>query len=132
MHSSILGLAAIALGAPALAQGEWITVSSSSDSGSVHSIRTVDIPSWSPGNRANQVWLKSDLKKEETVSFSKVVALNVVNCPDRNFKTLLIRAYYRDGTNEELPTDPDRTIALSPDSVIGRVADVVCQTPQPE
>jgi hypothetical protein len=125
MHRSILGLAAVALATPAMAQDEWIKVSSS-DSGSEHSIRPVDIPTWNAGNRSNQVWLKSELTKEEGLSFSKVIALNVVNCPDRNFKTLSIRAYYRDGTNEELPTDPDRAMAMSPDSVIARVADVVC------
>ncbi len=76
--------------------------------------------------------MKSDLAKEEGISFSKVIALNVVNCPDRNFKTLSIRAYYRDGTNEELPTDPNRTIAMSPDSVIARVADVVCHATRSE
>ena len=105
-------------------------MSSTSDSGSVHSIRTVDIPTWSPGGRANQVWVKSDLTKGEGVSFSKVIALNVVNCPDQSFKTLSIRAYYQDGTNEELPTDPDRTINMRPDSVIARVASVVCRAGQ--
>ena len=89
----------------------------------------MDVPTWSPGSRANKVWLKSDLTREEGVGFSKVIALNVVNCPDQNFKTLSIRAYYRDGTNEELPTDPDRTMTLSPDSVIARVAAVVCDAP---
>ena len=131
MHRWILGLAAIALATPAIAQEEWVKVSSS-ESGSEHSIRPVDIPTWSPGNRSNQVWMKSDLAREEGISFSKVIALNVVNCPDRNFKTLSIRAYYRDGTNEELPTDPGRIIAMSPDSVIARVADVVCHTTRSE
>ena len=131
MHRSILGLAAIVLATPAIAQDEWIKVSSS-DSGSEHSIRPMDIPTWSPSNRSNQVWLKSELAKEESISFSKVIALNVVNCPDRSFKTLSIRAYYQDGTNEELPTDPDRTIALSSDSVIGHVADVVCHATRSE
>ena len=128
MHSLIVSLAALAL-TPTIAQGEWIRVSSTSDSGSVHSIRTVDIPTWSPSSRANKVWLKSDLTKREGVGFSKVIALNIVNCPDQNFKAHSIMAYYRDGTNEELPTDPNRTISLTPDSVIARVADVVCHAP---
>jgi hypothetical protein len=132
MHSSILGLAAIALASPGTTSDEWIQVSSSIDSGSAHSIRRVDLPTWSPSNRANQVWVKSDMTKKEGVSFSRVVALNVVNCPDQKFKTLSIRAYYRDGTNEELPTDPERTMPLSPDSVIARVADVVCRAPRDE
>ena len=131
MHSSILGLAAIALATPANAQDEWVAVSSTSNSGSMHSIRTMDMPTWNPEGRANQVWVKSDLTKEEGVSFSKVIALNVVNCPEHSFKTVSIRAYYRDGTTEELPTNQDRTVNMSPDSVIARVADVVCRSPQP-
>jgi hypothetical protein len=130
MHSSILGLAAIALASPSTAQDEWVTVSTTSDSGSIHSIRTADMPTWSPESRANQVWVKSDLTKREGIGFSKVIALNVVNCPDQSFKTLAIRAYYRDGTTEELPTDEGRTIDFGPDSVIARVADVVCRSPR--
>ena len=109
MHSSILGLA-IALATPANAQDQWVRVSTTSDSGSIHSIRTVDMPTWSPESRANQVWVKSDLTKNEGVSFSKVIALNVVNCPDQSIRTLSIRAYYRDGTAEELPTDQDLSL----------------------
>lgn len=131
MHSSILGLA-IALATPANAQDEWVRVSTTSDSGSIHSIRTVDMPTWSPESRANQVWVKSDLTKKEGVSFSKVIALNVVNCPDQSIRTLSIRAYYRDGSAEELPTDQDRTISVSPDSVIAGVADVVCRPQHPQ
>ena len=105
-------------------------MSSTSDSGSVHSIRTADMQTWTPDGRANRVWIKSDMTKGEGVSFSKVIALNVVNCPDQSFKTLSIRAYYRDGTNEELPTEPDRAIPMRPNSVIARVASVVCRAPQ--
>ena len=93
-------------------------------------LRTADVPTWNRGNRANQVWSKSDLARQEGPSFPRVIALNVVNCPDRNLKALSIRAYCRDGSNEELPTDPDRTISLTPDSVIASVADVVCRAPQ--
>ena len=130
MNRSIMGLAAIALATPAIAEDEWIVVSSASDSGSVHSIRTVDMPMWRSDSQANQVWVKSDLTRKEAVSFSRVIALNVVNCPDHGFKTLSITAYYRDGTSEELPTNPDRMISMAPDSVIARIADVVCRVPQ--
>jgi S-adenosylmethionine:diacylglycerol 3-amino-3-carboxypropyl transferase len=130
MLRSILGLAAIGLASPAIGSDEWVQVSSSTDSGSVHSVRMVDLPTWSPGNRANKVWVKSDMTKQEGVSFSRVIALNVVDCPGRKFQALSIRAYYRDGTDEELPTDPDRTMPLPPGSVIARVADIVCHAPR--
>jgi hypothetical protein len=130
MHRSILGLAVMTLATPAIAEDDWIMVSSANDSGSVHSVRTVDMPTWRADSRANQVWVKSDLAKKDAVSFSKVIALNVVNCPDHGFKTVSITAYYRDGTNEELPTNPDRMITMTPDSVIARIADVVCRVPQ--
>src|SRR4051794_37247675 len=100
MLSSILSLAAIALATPGMASDEWVTVSTTSDSGSMHSIRTADVSTWSPESRANQVWVKSDLTKKEGVSFSKVIALNVVNCPEKSFKTVSILAFYRDGTTE--------------------------------